>query len=423
MSAEFRESERTDSAAPARALPPLPPGVRSRVALGLTAAAAQGHFELQVCRACGTVQYPPREACHRCLGLQLDWTIQSGKGELLSDTVLHHSNDPYFRERLPCRVGLVKLDRDGPIVLTHLEGDVDSAPSRVRVRALLDKAGLAALVSCSDTDHAKSASTSRVPTGRVVREMTCDPKLRRVLVSDGQSAVGQALVRALAGAGANTIWAGHARPWDETMGAHDVRQLKSVHAVPLDVTDGESVARVAAQIGAQVDIVVNTAELHRAQGIAAHGESDGPRAEMEVNYFGLLRLAQALGPVMRSRAAQEESGPVAWVNLLSIYALSNFPPHGTYSASKAAACSVAQCLRAQMQPSGIRVINVFPGPLDNAPNRDLPPPKLTPEALAKAVIEALRHSVEDVYPGDVAQEWLARWRANPKVFERELATR
>ena len=33
----------------------------------------------------------------------------------------------------------------------------------------------------------------------------------------------------------------------------------------------------------------------------------------------------------------------------------------------------------------------------------------------------LRDGVEDLYPGDVAQEWLERWRDNPKVLERELA--
>jgi hypothetical protein len=41
--------------------------------------------------------------------------------------------------------------------------------------------------------------------------------------------------------------------------------------------------------------------------------------------------------------------------------------------------------------------------------------------LAKAVIKGLQEGVEDLFPGEVAQEWLARWRENPKVLERELA--
>ena len=35
----------------------LPPAARGRIALGITAAAAEGRFELQVCADCGTVQY------------------------------------------------------------------------------------------------------------------------------------------------------------------------------------------------------------------------------------------------------------------------------------------------------------------------------------------------------------------------------
>ena len=42
-------------------------------------------------------------------------------------------------------------------------------------------------------------------------------------------------------------------------------------------------------------------------------------------------------------------------------------------------------------------------------------------ALASAIVKGLLDGVEDIYPGDVAQEWLARWRDNPKVLERELA--
>jgi NAD(P)-dependent dehydrogenase (short-subunit alcohol dehydrogenase family) len=181
------------------------------------------------------------------------------------------------------------------------------------------------------------------------------------------------------------------------------------------------VRELAGEIGGKVDIVVNNAEVHRPFGIASRPGTDAARLEMDVNYFGLLRLAQELGPALRFRAADGQSSACAWVNLLSIYALANFPQHGTYSASKAAAHSLAQCLRAEMRPAGVRVINVFPGPIDDEWNQTLPPPKLAPAALAKSVVAALRDGVEDVYPGDVAQEWRERWRESPKVLERELA--
>ena len=54
--------------------------------------------------------------------------------------------------------------------------------------------------------------------------------------------------------------------------------------------------------------------------------------------------------------------------------------------------------------------------------QNLPPPKVAPSALATAIVKALKEGVEDVYPGEVAQEWLERWRDNPKVLERELAS-
>ena len=74
-----------------------------------------------------------------------------------------------------------------------------------------------------------------------------------------------------------------------------------------------------------------------------------------------------------------------------------------------------------MAPAGIRVINVFPGPIDDEWNQQIPPPKITPQRLARDVIAALQDGVEDIYPGDVATEWIERWRENPKVLERELA--
>jgi len=113
----------------------------------------------------------------------------------------------------------------------------------------------------------------------------------------------------------------------------------------------------------------NNAEHHRAFGIGNRAGVETARAEMDVNYFGLLRLAQEFGPALRARGADGLASAVAWVNVLSIYALANFPPHGTFSASKAAAHSLAQCLRAEMRPAGVRVVNVFPGPIDDEWNQ------------------------------------------------------
>ena len=72
----------------------LPPSARSRVALGLTAAAAEGRFELQVCQDCDSVQYPPREACCKCLSPQLRWREQDGAGQLLAINLAQANRDP-----------------------------------------------------------------------------------------------------------------------------------------------------------------------------------------------------------------------------------------------------------------------------------------------------------------------------------------
>ncbi len=395
-------------------VPTLPPGGRSRTALGLTAAAAEGRFALQSCLDCGAVQYPPREACHRCLSVRLKWRTQDGAGTLLAQTTLHHSNDLFFRERLPWRLGMVKLDA-GPNVVAHLHGDVDGAPSRVRIGALLDRAGQAVLVALPDKD------TPNMSDDRQLREMTCDPKFRKALVTDAKTAVGQATVRALVAAGADIVWAGFAEPWKKLPGFDEMAALPQVTPVPLDLTDSRSVSELAGEIGGKVDIVVNTAEYHRAAGIGQRVAVETARSEMDVNYFGLLRLAQAFGPALRARAADGPAGACAWVNLLSVFALANFPSHGTFSASKAAALSIAQCLRAEMRGAGVRVVNVFPGPIDDEWTQLLPPPKVAPGSLAAAIVRALKDGVEDVYPGDVAQEWLERWRDNPKALEREIA--
>jgi NAD(P)-dependent dehydrogenase (short-subunit alcohol dehydrogenase family)/uncharacterized OB-fold protein len=398
-------------------LPTLPPATRSRAALRMTAAVAEGRFDLQTCHDCGQVQYPPRDACTNCLSVRLEWKPVSGRGDLISETLLHHSNELYYRALVPLRLGLVRLE-ENITVLAHLHGDCPTAqanrPTPVRARAQLDKAGQATLIALPATD------TPNMADDRMLREMTADPKLRKILVTDAKSATGQALVKAFVEAKADIVWAGVAEPWKMPPGFDAIAKLPNVTIVPLDLTDTRSVAELAGSIGGKVDIVVNNADFHRSHGIGDRRGVESARAEMDVNYFGLLRLAQSFGPALRARAAEGSVPSTAWVNILSIYALSALPGQGTFSASKAAAFSLSQTLRAEMRSAGIRVVNVFPGPIDDEWTQLIPPPKLAPAALAKAVVKALKDGVEDIYPGDVAQDLFAKWQDSAKVLEREM---
>ena len=144
MSETIKRPKRKNPILKTRA-PTLPPDRRSRVALGLVRGAALGNLELQCCAACGAVQYPPREACVRCLSAELEWTVMSGRGELVSETTLHHSQELFFRERVPWRLGLVRL-AEGVSLVAHLDARCGPAPSAVTVQAALDRAGQAVLI-------------------------------------------------------------------------------------------------------------------------------------------------------------------------------------------------------------------------------------------------------------------------------------
>lgn len=393
-------------------VPALPPAVRSRVAMGLTTAAAVGEFELQVCSRCKAVQYPPRETCHQCLSDNLLWKRQSGDGELIACTVLHHSHDAYFRERLPWSIGTVKLDC-GPTVVVHLPDAAPKPPARVRVSVRLDRAGMGVLVMTAS----KTGTSADLNNDRRLQELACAPKGCNVLVTNGSSLHAQATVQALLSAGAERIWVGMPEPDKEHLKIGVLRESPRVLCVPLNVADDSSVKQLADDIGGDVNIVINTVEANAS--LSALPLEESARREMEVNYFGLLNLGRHFGPIMLTRAADGEA-KLAWVNVLSIFSLVTLPTHSTYSASMAAAHSLSQGLRTDLGRFGVRVINVFPGPFDDVRSHSLPEPKLAPTALADAIVTALHDGVEDIYPGELASEWRDRLREDPKTLERQL---
>jgi NAD(P)-dependent dehydrogenase (short-subunit alcohol dehydrogenase family)/uncharacterized OB-fold protein len=392
--------------------PLLPQGVRSRAAHGLTAAAAEGRFALQICADCGFTLYPPRDACPRCWSARVPFRDVPASGVLLAETTIRTSTDVYFRERTPWRIGTVALDC-GLSFVAHLHGDVREG-ERVRMTLRLDKSGSAVALAMPEqpTPHQEDDVQ--------LRELTCDPKFRRVLITDGRNATGQAMARAMAAAGASIVFVGIADPWKPYPNEAALRDMAGAEIVPLDVTDSQAVADVAGEIGHRVDILVNTTEHVRIGGIMQRHGMTVAREEMDVRYFGMLRLAQHFGPVMRARGADGVNAAAAFVNLLSVHALMNFPQYGAFSAAEAACLSAAQALRAELRGGGVKVLNMFAGPLDTEWFQSVPPPKVSPTAMAAATVDALRQGIEDCYVGDVAQDIRARLDVQPKALEREL---
>ena len=199
-----------------------------------------------------------------------------------------------------------------------------------------------------------------------------------------------------------------------------MRAIPNVEIVTLDITDSQSVGDVAGEIAHRVDILINTTEHPRIGGIIHRHGLTIAREEMDIRYFGLLRLAQHFGPTMRARGADGVNAAAAFVNLLSVHALVSWPQYGTFSAAEAACLSAAQALRAELRGGGVKVLNMFAGPLDTEWFQSVPPPKLAPSALASATVDALRKGIEDAYVGDIAQDIRARLDVQPKALEREL---
>lgn len=393
-------------------VPTRPSHFRSRAALGLAAAAAEGRFMLQRCSECGTLQYPPRDACASCLSADLPWMDVSPKGKLIAGTVVRTSTNVYFRERTPWRVGTVQLE-EGPSIICHVHGDVQTGEDVVLINRL-DKSGQAVFLAMPQ------GRTANMEDDPQMRELTCDPKFRRVLITDARAPNALALAKAFAQAQASIIFIGESESWRSYPAHEELRAVPKVEILPLDVTDTGSVLELCGEIGGKTDILVNNARYVRPGGIMNRGDVIFAKDEMEVNFFGLMRLAQIFGPAMRGRGADGQNSATAWVNVLSVYAWSNMPDYGSFSASNAAALSLSQCLRAELSAGGVRVMNVFSGPTEDEWHQPLPPPKVAPEAIARSVISGLKDGLEEVFVGDVAKDLIERWRAGPKILEREM---
>lgn len=144
----------------------------------------------------------------------------------------------------------------------------------------------------------------------------------------------------------------------EQADAFNNQHSETAFALPLDLTQPDQTEHVVAAIRARfgrIDVLVNNAGVGFA-GAVEEASTDEVRAIFEANFFGTLRLTQAVLPLMR----QQRSGHV--VQMSSHSGVKGFPGFGIYSASKFALEGFSEALAAEVSPLGIRVTLVEPGP-------------------------------------------------------------
>jgi NAD(P)-dependent dehydrogenase (short-subunit alcohol dehydrogenase family) len=197
-----------------------------------------------------------------------------------------------------------------------------------------------------------------------------DIKERVALVTGANRGLGKAFVEGLLERGAARVYATARDP--ESVHTTDPR----VVPLPLDVTDAASVAAIAADVP-DLNLLINNAGVYVGTSPLT-GDLDRIRAELETNYFGPLRVARALAPVIAG------NGGGALLNVHSI--LSWLAVGGSYSASKAALWSATNTMRLELAPQGVQVVGLHVGYIDTDMAASVTGPKI---AAAEVVAQAL----------------------------------
>jgi NAD(P)-dependent dehydrogenase (short-subunit alcohol dehydrogenase family) len=130
----------------------------------------------------------------------------------------------------------------------------------------------------------------------------------------------------------------------------------------MDVTSEESVRQAIGEVLAAegcIDAAVNNAGYGLA-GPIEHTTIEQAQRQMDVNFFGIVRICQAVLPAMRAQRA----GVI--VNISSLGGLIGLPFQAMYSASKFAIEGFTEALRYETLPFGIRTVLVEPGDIRTA---------------------------------------------------------
>ncbi|MET4140980.1 SDR family NAD(P)-dependent oxidoreductase [Pedobacter sp. UYP1] len=222
-------------------------------------------------------------------------------------------------------------------------------------------------------------------------------KNKTILITGGASGIGLEAAKQFLALGANVIITGrNQEKLDAAKKAHP--QIVAIQSDVANATDAESLFRQVTALGG-IDILYNNAGVGVPPinlGVANDKHLKGAVYEMEVNYFGVIRLNNLFLEMLKSR---KES---ALINTTSI--LSTLPSllEATYSASKVALAFYTRSLREHLRiiNSHVKIFELLPPVVDTDMVADRDGKKISPETLVKGLIRGLEKDQYAIRIGD-----------------------
>jgi len=131
------------------------------------------------------------------------------------------------------------------------------------------------------------------------------------------------------------------------------RSVGRISVARLDVTDSDTY-----QLPDDLRVLVNNAGVDTDYLPVEHSSVDDWRSMFETNVLGVVALTMAAVPILRANR------PAVVCNISSSSILAWVPFYSAYRATKAAVSAFGESLRVEVAPSGIRVVEILPGPID-----------------------------------------------------------
>lgn len=223
------------------------------------------------------------------------------------------------------------------------------------------------------------------------------------LVTGANRGIGKAIVESFIKHGASKVYLAVRNP--ETTAELSQRYGDKVKTLQVDISNKESISTLAKN-AQDVEVVVNNAGVLELADPLSENIEEALHKELDINTFGLIRVANAFTSII------EKNGGGALVQLNSVASIKNFFGFTSYSASKAAAYSITQGLKEELEPKNIQVLSVHPGPIatDMATKAGFNEQAETASVVGEGIVESLKTGEFHLFPDSVAKQFEAGYK-------------